>query len=266
MKPSNPKFSIVTVVLNDLAGLKETQKSVYAQSHQEVEWIVIDSASTDGTPDYLRSLALANLEWLSERDTGIYDGMNKGLDRARGEYVIFMNAGDVFAADTVLEQVARAVSVSGSHDLVFGDALQQTAGGELFLKPARKIEAIMYGMFTHHQAIFYRREAAQKIRYDQRWVIAGDYALTASLFMARASSLKVNLPICVFKEGGLSQKRELLGRREALQVQKTILRVGFAKRKLHHLSFVLSSQLRNHFRPLYNAVRFRSTAPLSAKP
>src|SRR5256885_15677190 len=120
------KFSVITVTLNDLAGLQATLASTLRQQHQDLEAIVIDGGSFGDTKEWLSSQADVRIRWLSEPDRGLYDAMNKGLDRARGDYVVFMNSGDTFADDEVLQKVAAAAAVRPRPDLVYGDAIDVT--------------------------------------------------------------------------------------------------------------------------------------------
>ena len=266
-----PLFSIVTVVYNDLPGLKLTQASVESQDFREFEWIVIDGASTDGTAEYLRELVQprgdqesadpeagrpANVA-VSEPDKGIYDAMNKGLARASGKWVTFLNAGDTFAGPEVLSRLAPPTG-AGKYDFVYGDALEND-GTSLLLKKARNIKSIRYSMFTHHQAMLYRRAflAEQGIRYDDRMRVGADYAFTASVYKRGAKVVAVPFPICIFERGGASHQLEAVGRREVLQVQREILGLGRSRLFFNEAGFHLSSFLRRRFRRTYDAVRFR---------
>jgi glycosyltransferase involved in cell wall biosynthesis len=103
--PWSPRFSIVTVVRNDIEGLKRTWRSLAAQTCTDFEWLVVDGASTDGTREWLEDLGDDRLLWTSEPDDGIYDAMNKGIRRIRGEIVQFLNADDALASSDVLQQV-----------------------------------------------------------------------------------------------------------------------------------------------------------------
>lgn len=103
-----PAFSVVTVVRNDIEGLKRTWRSLATQTCSDFEWLVIDGASTDGTPEWLQALADERLRWISEPDRGIYDAMNKGIGRVQGEIVQFLNADDVLASPDVLSQVLKS--------------------------------------------------------------------------------------------------------------------------------------------------------------
>lgn len=110
----NPTISVVTVVRNNLPGLKITAGSVAAQTYSEVEHIIVDGNSTDGTLQWLDDNPLGHsMPWVSESDTGIYDAMNKGLARANGDLIIFLNGGDSFANQDVLKGVASSWSDNG---------------------------------------------------------------------------------------------------------------------------------------------------------
>ena len=85
------KLSVITINYNNLEGLTRTCESVTSQSSREFEWIVIDGGSTDGGKEYLETLDLKPNYWCSERDNGIYSAMNKGIDMAHGEYMLFLN-------------------------------------------------------------------------------------------------------------------------------------------------------------------------------
>ena len=104
----SPDVTIVTVTLNDKSGLIRTLESALSQSHRSFEIIVIDGSSSDGTPEYLASISAREVRYLSEPDKGVYDAMNKGIDRARGSLIIFLNAGDVFLSPHALRTLVSA--------------------------------------------------------------------------------------------------------------------------------------------------------------
>ncbi|MBI4031226.1 MAG: glycosyltransferase [Proteobacteria bacterium] len=205
---NTPLFSIVSIARDNGGGLKRTRDSLTRQSHGEYEWIVIDGASTDGTAEWLRETDAA---WISETDSGIYDAMNKGIEKAQGEYLIFMNAGDEFAIPDCLEKIAQLPDA----DFIYGDALE--AG---HYKKARSHEKINYGMFTHHQAMIYRRETIGSLRYDTNYAIAADYKFTLE-FLNKARNISYTpFPLCVFEQGGISQKDVARGRKEQFRIRR----------------------------------------------
>src|SRR5271169_702039 len=115
-------FSVVTVVLRDLEGLKKTYASLAAQRYANWEWIVCDGGSGAETTRFLQDVAVP-VHWVSEKDAGIYDAMNKGVAMSHNEYVVFMNAGDTFSNTGVLQDVTDEISDAFSRpDIVYGSA------------------------------------------------------------------------------------------------------------------------------------------------
>jgi len=208
------KFSVITVTLNDLAGLQATLASTLRQHHEELEAIVIDGGSIGGTKEWLSSQTDRRIRWLSESDRGLYDAMNKGLDRARGDYVVFMNSGDAFADDQVLEKVAHAASVQPRPHLVYGDAVDITISGRRLYKRARPYETLWRGMFTQHQAMFFSRSTIGSLRHRLTFRLSGDYDFIAR-FTRQATSgggpfvKRLDIPVCCFQLGGRSERGRL---------------------------------------------------------
>lgn len=197
-----PRFSIITVTKDNLAGLRRTFRSLHAQRCQDYEWIVIDGGSTDGTLDHFTPA-------ISEPDTGIYDAMNKGIERVQGDYILFLNAGDVLFPDA-LDNIAML-----SADFIYGDAVE---GGRT--KPAR--HNISRGMITHHQAMFYKRALIGDLRFDLRYPIAADYDFTWR-FMRKCGDISYSpQALCDFETGGLSQRNTAQGRREQFKIRRAM--------------------------------------------
>ena len=210
-KTPKPFFSIITVTLNNLDGLKRTHNSIKNQTLNDFEWIIIDGASTDGSAEYIKT---TDANWISEPDNGIYDAMNKGIERANGEYLLFLNAGDELAAPETLAKIQNAATNTPA--FIYGDALENDK-----YKPARKAN-ITSGMFTHHQSMLYNRKALGNLRYDEQYKIAADYDFTARFLKENPNALYCPFPICNFEPGGLSQTNATLGRNEQYQIRKTL--------------------------------------------
>jgi putative colanic acid biosynthesis glycosyltransferase len=225
-------FSLITVTRDNLAGLRATWASVEAQGCDDYEWIVVDGASADGTVDWLAVHPRA--DWCSAPDGGIYDAMNRGLARARGEWLAFLNAGDALAGPGVLAGLAACIAAHPGADFVYGDALEGHTdshppkrggpGGVLqtaraFYKRARGHGTLARGLFTHHQAMAYRRAAVGGLRYDLRWPLAADYAFTAAFLARGARAVYWPQPVCLFAPGGASQKAQAQGRAEQYAIR-----------------------------------------------
>lgn len=154
-----PTFSVITVAFNALDALKATVACVQAQEYGDIEHIVVDGGSCDGTVDYLRSQENRLSLWISESDKGIYDAMNKGLRLARGDYVHFLNAGDTFANVNTLFDVAAKLN---SAPTILMNRVRALDGHRVLLLPKEQGLTRVRETFLSaycHQAAFVRREA-----------------------------------------------------------------------------------------------------------
>lgn len=250
-------FTVVTVNLNNLQGLEATAKSILDQDFEEFEWWVIDGGSTDGSVEFLERLSSSKLMYLSERDGGLYEAMNKGLDRAHGEYVIFLNSGDSFVDASVLRDVFHALGDTGI-DILYGDAFE-SADGKLVRKRALPHWFVYYSMFSHHQAIFYRRERAQHLRYDKAFSVAADWAFTATLIQSGATAQRLRRPICVFARGGASQSPNTIGSAELelRRIHNDVLHTPPVVRPVLISLKLLVNRTRRRWPHLYDLVRAR---------
>lgn len=206
-----PHFSIITITRNNLTGLRRTADSLAAQSFRDFEWVVIDGASSDDTAAYL---AATSAQWLSEPDNGIYDAMNKGLARARGTYILFLNAGDALADAAVLADAAMLDA-----DFIYADGREGS-----FVKHAHPHTALLWGMFTYHQAMLYRRAALGPLRYDTRYRVAADYDFTVRFLRGGATAQYWPRIMCDCEPGGLSQTAAgaATGRRELALIRRNL--------------------------------------------
>ena len=215
-----PLFSIVTITWNNKDGFIKTHKSLNAQSFQTYEWIVVDGASNDGTLDYIKEQNL-NEKCVSEKDRGIYHAMNKGIDRANGDYLLFLNAGDELADMDILSTLSKSINAH-KPDFIYGDALEETNAPNPFYKKARTHKRVLWGMFTHHQAMLYRRDVVGDLRYNENYKIASDYEFTVR-FLKRAKNIHyIPCAICLFERGGISQRQMKLGRVEQFKIRRSL--------------------------------------------
>lgn len=182
-----PKISIITVCFNSAKTLEDTLASVATQTWDDIEHIVIDGGSTDGTLDILRRRAPQLAAIVSEPDDGIYDAMNKGAALSSGDYIAFLNSDDVYRAPTVVEDVATALA-SEDLDAVYGDVdFVRSASPEV---PVRRFDSSRFvpsrladGWMMAHPALFlrasiFRRSGGFRPEYE----IAGDFELIARIF------------------------------------------------------------------------------------
>lgn len=155
------KITVVTVCFNAVNEIEETMMSVLNQTYDDIEYIVIDGGSTDGTVDIIKRYADRLAYWVSEPDKGIYDAMNKGIKVATGDYINFMNAGDNFHTSTVVQEVVS--QIRPNDDYVVGMA-QYKKGGKLrivYWPPIKEdftLKDAFGGRCVNHQSSFIRRK------------------------------------------------------------------------------------------------------------
>jgi len=151
MNPAYPAVSVVTVVRDDVGHIARTLDSVLAQREAALELVVVDGGSRDGTQAIVQGYGSRIGAFLSEPDRGIYDAMNKGIELARGEYVLMMNSGDVFASDDALSSLLR-VTRPGVQQVVFGAWERLGTGGR-----STRCHPTPERGFFNHQAVLYSR-------------------------------------------------------------------------------------------------------------
>lgn len=205
----SPVFSIITVTYNASRWLERTLLSVLSQSYASIEYLVIDGGSTDGTVDLIKQYASGIAYWVSEPDQGLYDAMNKGLRRATGDYVWFINAGDtIYTADTVQKIVASLKKNVSLPDVLYGEtALVDAEGRSLGMRrlkaPARLTwKSFRMGMLVCHQSFIAKRELAPP--YDTDYRLVADYDWCIRCLQKARTIRNTRLILSNFLEEGLS--------------------------------------------------------------
>ena len=167
---NNPLISVVTVSYNAVATIEQTILSVINQTYPNIEYIIIDGGSTDGTVDIIKKYADKIAYWVSEPDKGIYDAMNKGINVATGEWINFMNCGDSFYNDTVLEDVFKIADFSS--DIIYGNTNYIYDVGN-YIKKGVIATTENYMPFVH-QASFSRISLMKYRKFDLNYKICAD--------------------------------------------------------------------------------------------
>ena len=198
------KLSVITVNLNHRAGLEVTLASVRAQTFRDVEQIVVDGGSSDGSLDVIRASAPTIARWVSEPDSGIYNAMNKGIRMASGDYLLFLNRGDCLAAPDVLDGVFR--DDDPDCGMIYGDTLRKTSGGEeLRTTPERLTPFAFYKFRVCHQSVVYRRSLFETHGgYDESFKISADAEFNVRCLRAGVKARRVDFPIARYEGGGVS--------------------------------------------------------------
>jgi glycosyltransferase len=175
------KISIITVCYNSAGHLADALRSVDSQRWSDLEHVIVDGASTDATPEVLRAHADPRRSVVSEKDKGIYDAMNKGLRRAQGEVVGFLNADDFLAGDDVIEAIARAFEQDPSLDALYGDL--EYVRDDAQMRTIRRWRSgpflpghLRHGWMPPHPTFYVRRSLLERVGgFDTRYRIAADY-------------------------------------------------------------------------------------------
>jgi glycosyltransferase involved in cell wall biosynthesis len=202
---SAPLFSIITITYNAADALRRTIDSVNAQTCAEVEHILIDGGSTDGSLALIAERAKRAPRWLSERDRGISDAFNKGTRLARGAFVCYLNAGDVFASPTVLERVAEqmALAPAGAPAVYFGDFISSDGGVERRHRASAEPGDFEWDNPINHQSAFVPRGVALAFPYDERLTLGMDFDFWLRV-LPGTPFRRLSFPVAVFEMGGRS--------------------------------------------------------------
>lgn len=197
-----PLFSIITVTFNAKDLLGKTIESIINQTCKDYQLIIIDGNSTDGTIDIINHYSHHITYWNSEEDSGIYDAMNKGITQATGQWINFMNAGDIFTADNTLELLSR--KVSPSVDVIYGDR-NYIKGKQVTHQKARDISTIFQRMPFGHQSVLIKNEVLSHYKFNDTYKFAADYNLLIKLYTTGHKFKYVSICICDFLAGGESE-------------------------------------------------------------
>lgn len=208
-------FSIVTVTYNASQLLKRTIDSVLGQASESFEYLIVDGKSEDGTVEIIKSYEDKLSYWSSEKDTGIYNAMNKALQHCKGEWVIFMNAGDTFSDNSILKQIAP--HCLPHIDLIYGDRHRISPSGLRRYEKAGRLEDAYLKEVVYHQSLFTRTELLRQRNYDESYKLAADYEFMLHSLKSGKKFKYVELSVSDFLEGGASRENYLLAQIEAIK-------------------------------------------------
>lgn len=250
------KLSIITINRNDAPGLEKTIRSVVSQSFNDYEYIVIDGASTDSSLDIIKKNESHIQYWVSEPDTGIYNAMNKGIRKSTGDYLYFLNSGDILASDEVLSDI---FSGGLSENFVCGNIIWDRKDSLTEDKSYKGRDWAfslydLYAGFLSHQAFFIHKDMFDKYGlYDERLRIMSDWKLFfIAIGIHRERAQYVDVTLSIYNTDGLSstiggkvilEEKRLVAREElSPQVYKEIDRLYYLSRHGFWVDFVHSKK------------------------
>lgn len=232
------KLSIITVNYNNYNGLYNTIESVISQTYKDYEFIVIDGGSSDGSKELLEKYDEYIDYWISEPDNGIYNGMNKGIEKANGEFLNFMNSGDTFYKPTTLEEV---INVMDGSDIIVGKDYNEdpiTGESAITILPIRVSFATFFMQTLPHQSTFIRQTLFIDNLYDEHFQIVADWKFFIKKIVYDESSVQLtDLIICKREQNGISNIQSKKVNEERKRVLSQLIPAGIQKdyNSLSHL-------------------------------
>lgn len=227
-----PIISVITVCYNAATNIEETMLSVLNQTYGNVEYIVIDGGSKDGTLEIIKKYTDRLAYWTSEPDNGIYDAMNKGMTKATGEWVNFMNAGDTFVDDEVLNKSFKN-KLYDDVDILYGDVVYKYRFGKRMVE-AGNIEQIKSHMVFSHQSTFIRK-LMMKEGFNIVWRLAADYNLLLGQFLGGRKFAHICVAIAIVEmDDGATHNNYSKSRKEVLGIHEQLGYSFFKRYKLYY--------------------------------
>lgn len=242
------KITVITVCYNAAATIEDTILSVVDQIYPNIEYIIVDGGSTDGTVDIIKKYAAGGSEdgkhnhtitkWISEPDNGIYDAMNKGIDLATGDYINFMNSGDKFTDTSVLETAEQYMSKRD--DVYYGDTYRIINGAKILEKPFpffSQTKKIKYPGICH-QSTFVKSRLLKTLKFNIKLEIAADFQLLVRVFESKGKFTYIPMTISNYDCTGISSVNNIQRLKEFAEVS------GFSKKSLLVKFLILRHKLK----------------------
>lgn len=231
------KVSIITVTMNSERYLSDCINSVCRQNYKDIEHIIIDGKSTDGTLNIIRQNLNHISYWVSETDRGMYDAINKGLEMATGDVVGILNSDDMFASADAVKSIVDCFETTGT-DTVYGDLVYVDASNtqkilRYWKGVSYKRSRFRYGWMPAHPTFYMRRELIEQYgSYENHYYTAADYEFMARyLFLNKVSSQYVDAMLVKMRSGGISNEnfksRLRANRRDFLAMRKNRIPFSF---------------------------------------
>ena len=244
------KLSIITVCFNAEKTIKKTIESILEQDTEEFEWVVVDGKSEDQTnriiKSYLPQLQEKRIEvtYISEKDNGIYDAMNKGANLANGEYLTYMNADDLYYNENSVKDIIKVLENTFA-DIVYGD-ICFVKPDDKYIEKSKQIESITYHLPFCPQAAFIRAKVQRELQFDTQFRISADYDFFLRAYLQGKKFQQVNQVVAFFNFGGASNENLINTYKEdvAVKVKNGLERKNSLIRKVKMRVFILKQRMK----------------------
>ena len=194
-----PKVSVITICYNAECEIEKTLLSVINQCYTNIEYIIVDGASNDKTVDIIKKYSSSITRWKSEPDRGCYDAMNKGIDMATGDWIVFMNSGDSFYSNN---SIAQAISIGEGADVIYGDVKVIASYGSYELAPY-PIDFFDKGIMPFcHQSCFVKMKLIRKYRFKIQYKISADFDSLYSIWKETKNFCYIPMTIATYDVSG----------------------------------------------------------------
>ena len=235
-----PKISVITVTYNAEKYLEKTIDSVIEQSYSNLEFIIVDGNSTDNTVNILSDYMNVIDVVIRELDRGLYDAMNKGISKASGDYLVFLNAGDVFHSLTTIEQLIRTIPFGVQPDVIYGNTAIVNYAGEFLhmrrLQPPKELtwKSFSKGMLVCHQSFFAKRELVEP--YNLEYKFSSDFDWCIRILKKSSFIHNSNLILVDYLEEGLTTKNRKASLLERFRIM--VKHYGLTRTLINHVGFI----------------------------
>jgi putative colanic acid biosynthesis glycosyltransferase len=265
---TTPLFSIITVCLNCKSDLANTASGLLNQTFTNYEYIIKDGGSTDGTQSLINKLD-ADIA-VSAPDNGVFDAMNQALELSNGEFVFFLNAGDLLYDNDVLERIAAIIDKSESDiDFFYGDIVKPYARRQFLVHPEGISEYYLFARGLCHQSWFLRRKVYIQSHgfsncFRERNIeLGGDYYLLLEIFLNyKIKAMHIPEFIAVYKGGGISQDLSMIDKRKKYDRKIKKRQFGPLKYSFYQSVYIVEQSLKSILYDKYVYLLFRKISEL----
>lgn len=225
------KLSIITINYNNAEGLERTLNSVLTQTYRNIEHIIVDGGSTDGSVEIIKEYADASKHtviWSSEKDKGIYNAMNKGIRKANGAYVQILNSGDIFAAPDVVERMVAEIEKIEYPEFIYGNMIRKDYATGKIEGKSKEVEYSLrqyYSSTMNHDCCYIHRSVYEKYGlYDENLKIVSDWKwFLQAIGLGEVKPVYVDIDVTIFDASGISETNLELRNKERRQVLEEVL-------------------------------------------